>query len=116
GGELLARGLVRRIGPVPERFADVVHPGEIVGTPALEQAQQKVGDAPRGRGVLAAARGERPRDHREERAVDEGVPVDEIERRHGAKNNAAGCSRETKTPPDERAGGGDAEWRGGRLD
>src|SRR2546421_12888710 len=42
--ELLARRLVLGVCLMPERLAHVVHPGEVVGTPALEQPQQKVGD------------------------------------------------------------------------
>src|SRR6266496_2225315 len=33
----------------------------------------------------------------------------------GRRITRPGGSGESKTPPDERAGGGDAEWRGGRL-
>ena len=106
GAELLPRRLVLGVGPVPERLSDVVHPREIIGTPPLEQAQQKVGDAPRGRGVLAAARGQRARDHREEGAVDEGVTVDQIERRHGPNNNAPGRLRRIKNPARRARGRG----------
>src|SRR2546429_6539463 len=49
----------------------VVHPGEVVGTPPLEQPQQKVGDPPSRRRVFAPTGGERAGDHREEGAVDQ---------------------------------------------
>src|ERR1700716_713898 len=95
---------------MPEGLAHVVHPGEIVGTPPLEQPQQKVRDPPGRRSVFAAARGEGASDHREESAVDERVPVDEIERsggagtrRHVPKNNAAGEGNK-KPRPNARAG------------
>src|SRR5207248_8653069 len=114
-GELLAGRLVFGVGTVAERLPDVVHPRDIVGTASLEQAQQEVGDAPRRGRVIAAARGEGARDHREESAVDESVSVDQVERRHGAKNNAGGEARENQKPRPTSAGGGDAEWRGGRL-
>src|SRR4029077_19163998 len=80
-GELLARRLVLGVSLVPERLAHVAHPGEIVGTPSLEQPQQEVGDPPSRRGVLAAAGGEGAGDHREEGTVDERVAVNEIESR-----------------------------------
>src|SRR5437870_1073531 len=90
--KFLARRLVPGVGLVPEGLAHVVHPGEIVGPPSLEQAQQEVGDPPRRRSILAPTRGEGARDHREERAVDERVSVDQIEGgwgfRHAPKNNA----------------------------
>src|SRR3989449_4880696 len=53
--ELLARRLVLGVGLMPERLAHVVHPGEVVGTPPLEQPQQKVGDPPSRRRVFAPA-------------------------------------------------------------
>ena len=50
----------------------------------LEEPLQEIDDAPRGGRVLAAAGGERTRDEREERAVDERVAVDEKQTRRGA--------------------------------
>src|SRR5207245_9528242 len=111
-----ARRLVPGVGLVPEGLAQVVHPGEIVGPPSLEQAQQEVGDPPRRRSILAPTRGEGARDHREERAVDERVSVDQIEGgwgfRHAPKNNARWNE---KPRPMARAGRETPNGAGGRL-
>ena len=95
-GELLARRLVRGIPLVAERQAGVVHPAEVVGLVRVEEPLQEVDDAPRGRRVLAAARGERARDQREERAIDQRVAVDEKESGRGWK---AGLHARKLAPP-----------------
>ena len=65
---------------VAEGRPGIVHPAEVVGLVRREQSLQEVDDAPGSRGVLAARRGQRARDQREERAVDQRVPVDEKQR------------------------------------
>src|SRR5213082_3475690 len=93
----------------------------MVGTPLLQEAQQKVGDPPGRRGVFAAARGEGAGDHREEGTVDEGVAINEIERgggcRTGAghvpkKNSEAGAGGGMKNPARRRGRGGRRMARG----
>ncbi len=81
--------LVQGVALVAERLTDIVHPGDVLGPVFFQEAEQEIGHAPDGGRVLTTARGEGPRDHREKRAVDEGVPVDQENRRrrggHGAE-------------------------------
>src|SRR5258706_3016956 len=76
----------------------------------LVQAQQEVRDAPHRRGVLPALGRQRPGDHGEERAVDEGVAVHEEDVRlaGGRGGDGGGRGRRpsggNKTPPRETAG------------
>src|SRR5258706_13479681 len=89
----------------------------------LVQAQQEVRDAPHRRGILPALGRQRPGDHGEERAVDEGVAVHEEDVRlaGGHGGGGRGWARRhgggTKTPPQKRGGGdgrgGTGERRGG---
>src|SRR5207244_7035841 len=81
-------------------------PGEVVGAPPLEQAQEEVGDPPGRRRVLAAPRGERAGDHREEGAVDQRIAIDEIERGGGGRTGAGHLMKRNEKPrPIARAGG-----------
>jgi hypothetical protein len=75
--ELFAGGLVLGVALFAERGAGVVDPDDVVGTVLLAQAEKKVDDAPGGGGILALAGPQRPADHREERAINQGVAVDE---------------------------------------
>ena len=75
--ELLPGRLVLGIDLLAKRDTDVVDPAEVGGTVFLVEAQQEVGRAPGGGGVLPARGGERAGDHREKSAVDERVAVDE---------------------------------------
>ncbi len=84
-GEFFARGLVGGIALVSERQTGVVHPTEVLGLVLLEQSVEKVDDAPGSGRVLATTGGERPRDQREERAVDERVAIDEEKPRWGRR-------------------------------
>jgi hypothetical protein len=79
--QFLARCLVVGIPLVAEAEPRIMNPAEILGLMRGEQALEKVDDAPRGRRVLSARRGERASDEREERAVDERVAVDEEQAR-----------------------------------
>ena len=88
--QLLARRLVFGVGLLAERDADIVYPAEVSGAVFLVKAQQEVGRAPGGGGVLAARGGEGAGDHRKESAVDERVAVNEEQPlggrgRHGRK-------------------------------
>jgi hypothetical protein len=62
-------------------------PAEVVRFVILLEALQKVDDTPRSRRVLAAAGREWTCDEREERAVDQRVPVDEKEAGGGRKSD-----------------------------
>jgi hypothetical protein len=75
--ELLARGLVGRIAFVAKRETRVVDPPEIFGPVGVDESVEEVDDAPGGGCVFAAARRERPRDQREEGAIDQRVAVNE---------------------------------------
>src|SRR5690348_7022760 len=75
--QLLAGGFVLRVGGVAERLADVVHPAQVVRVVLLEEPEEEVGDAPGRGGVLSVTGLERAVDHREERAIDQRVAVDE---------------------------------------
>src|SRR5207247_8247798 len=68
---------------------------------------QEVGDAPCSRGVHSSAGRERARDHREEGAVDQRVPVHEVERggRHGRNNNRTGMKNPARRPGGETQNG-----------
>ena len=63
----------------------VVHPPQVVGFVCLQQSLEKVGDAPRGRGVFAATGGQRAGNEGEKRAIDQRVAVDEEKARRRRK-------------------------------
>src|SRR5213594_262369 len=86
----------------------------MVGTPLLQEAQQKVGDPPGRRGVFAAAGGEGAGDHREEGAVDERVAVDQIERGRGTKGGHGPNNNAAKGGTRDGGGGGGGGGRGRR--
>ena len=73
--QLLARRLVLRVLLLTKGHPTVVHPADVFGMVVLVQAQQKVRDAPHRRRILAAFCREGPRDHGEERTVNERVTV-----------------------------------------
>ena len=78
-GHLFARGLVLGVHLHPLAVARVEHHSQVVGMVLLEDLDQEPRDPPRGRGVLAPRADQRPRDHREEGAVDERVAVDQVQ-------------------------------------
>ena len=77
--ELLASSLVGGILLVAKGQAGVVHPPDVFGAMRVDEALKKIDHAPRGGGVLSAARREGTRDQREKRAVNQRVAVDEKE-------------------------------------
>jgi hypothetical protein len=81
--ELLARGFVLGVTLGAEGVAGVVHPHDVFRSMGLEQPGEEIGHAPRRGRVLALGGAERPRDHREEGAIDQRVAVDEEETRRG---------------------------------
>ena len=84
-GQLLARCFVGGILLVAERQPGVVHPPQVVGLVCLQQSLEKIGDAPRGRGVFSATGRQRAGNEREKRAIDQRVAVDEKKARRRRK-------------------------------
>ena len=78
-GHLLSRGLVLRIDFRAVAVTGVQHHPHVVGIVVLHESDQKAGEAERSRGVFAARGGQRPADHGEERAIDEGVSVQQVQ-------------------------------------
>ena len=77
--QLLTGGLVVRVALLAKRGPGIVDPGDVVGPVLLAQAQQEVHHPPRGGRVFSFGGPERPCDHREEGAIDQGVAVDQEE-------------------------------------
>ena len=75
--QLFARRLVLRIQIDTERCTGVVHPAEQFGLVCGQETLEKICDAPCGRGVLAATGVQRPREQREERAIDQRIAINE---------------------------------------
>ncbi len=64
-----------------ERKTRIVDPTDVIRLMIRNESLQEVGDAPRGGCVLTLARGQWPRDQREERTIDESIAVDEEQAR-----------------------------------
>ena len=73
-------------------------PGHVVRPVGVEQAGQEVGHAPGRGGVLALGGAQRPRDHREEGAIDQSVAVhqEEPRRRPGGRRTRHEAPRRTR--------------------
>ena len=76
-GELLSCCFIAGVRLVSKGKSRIVHPAEVLRLVGTEQSVEKVYNSPGSRRVLTMARCERARYEREERAIDERIPVDE---------------------------------------